>query len=51
MIKLFGLDRKSQFKMNNYLCFYLFLLNSEKACQNGSRMNKIDPKCPLFDSI
>ena len=46
--KLFGLDRKSQFKTNNYSFFYLLMSNSAK---NMWKWLKNVPKCPLFDSI
>ena len=37
MIKLFGLDQKSQFEMNNYSFFYLLLSNISK---NMSKMSQ-----------
>ena len=37
MIKLFGLDRKSQFEMNNYSFFYLLISNIVK---NMSKMSQ-----------
>ena len=42
MNKLFGSDRKYQFKMNNYSNSYLFMSNSAKWLKNVT-------KYPLFD--
>ena len=48
MIKLFGLDWKSQLKKNGYLIFICSCQIVQKTCKNRSEMNKNIPKYPLF---
>ena len=48
MNKLFGYDRKSQFKMNNYLFFYLFMSNSAKS---KLKWFKNERKCEKITTI
>ena len=49
--KLFGLDRKSRIKTNNYSFFYLLMSNSEKTFIICSKITINVLKWPLFDSI
>ena len=45
MIKLFGLDRKSKMKTNNYLDFYCLMSSTEKQTfKNDSKITQNDPK-------
>ena len=48
MNKLFGLDRKSQYKTNNYAIFNLFMLYSAKFM---SKWLKNQQKCPKMSTI
>ena len=49
--KLFGLDRKCQFKTNNYLFFICLCRIVQKNVKMAHILPKNVPKCPLFDSI
>ena len=54
MNKLFGLDRKSQFKMNNLFAFYLLMLNSAKHVKMAQKLPKMSLNAhylTVFDSI
>ena len=48
---LFGLDWKSQFKMNNCSFFICKCRIVEKTCKNGSKITKNVPKYLVFDII
>ena len=55
MIKLFGLDWKSQFKIKKYLVFYLIMLKNAKThvkmAQNWPKMSQNAHYLTLFNTI